>query len=133
GKMAGIFSTSFLCIKSGLAQLPDKATWLHILGVGMLGGIGLTTSIFVSLLPFSDPLHVDEAKLAVLVGSLLSGLCGYFFCKILSTAQPVQHENEASYAKLASLVKIQHLTSYTSPEGTSPLRHYFQGLGQSMP
>lgn len=90
GKMAGIFSTSFLCIKSGLAQLPDKATWLHILGVGMLGGIGFTMSIFVSLLSFSDPLHVEEAKLAVLVGSLLSGLCGYFFLKILSTRQPVQ-------------------------------------------
>ncbi|MBD1432166.1 Na+/H+ antiporter NhaA [Sphingobacterium sp. DN00404] len=89
GKTVGIFSTSFLCIKSGLAQLPDKATWAHIAGVGMLGGIGFTMSIFVSLLSFSDPLHVEEAKLAVLVGSLLSGLCGYFFLKALSKRQHV--------------------------------------------
>ena len=83
GKTIGIFTTSFICIKSGLAQLPDKATWAHIVGLGMLAGIGFTMSIFVSLLSFSDPLHVEEAKLAVLVGSLISGLFGYFFLKSL--------------------------------------------------
>lgn len=84
GKVAGIFGTSFLCVKSGLANLPDQARWAHLVGVGMLGGIGFTMSIFVSLLSFSDPLHVEEAKLAVLVGSLISGLCGYFFLRALS-------------------------------------------------
>lgn len=83
GKVVGIFGTSFLCIKSGLAQLPDQARWLHLVGVGMLGGIGFTMSIFVSLLSFDNPLHVEEAKLAVLVGSLISGLCGYFFLRAL--------------------------------------------------
>jgi len=90
GKTIGIFTTSFLCIKSGLAQLPDKATWSHIVGVGMLGGIGFTMSIFVSILSFNDPLHVEEAKLAVLVGSLISGACGYFFLKMLSKRQQIQ-------------------------------------------
>lgn len=90
GKTIGIFTTSFLCIKSGLAQLPDKATWSHIAGVGMLGGIGFTMSIFVSILSFNDPLHVEEAKLAVLVGSLISGSCGYFFLKMLSKRQQIQ-------------------------------------------
>ncbi|NGM64261.1 Na+/H+ antiporter NhaA [Sphingobacterium sp. SGR-19] len=89
GKTIGIFSTSFLCIKSGLAQLPDKATWAHIMGVGMLAGIGFTMSIFVSLLSFSDPLHVEEAKLAVLLGSLVSGLCGYLFLKAMSKRKQV--------------------------------------------
>lgn len=84
GKTAGIFGTSFLVIKSGLAKLPDQAKWAHLVGVGMLGGIGFTMSIFVSLLSFSDPLHVEEAKLAVLVGSLVSGLCGYLYLKALS-------------------------------------------------
>lgn len=87
GKTVGIFSTSFLCIKSGLAQLPDKAKWAHIVGVGMLGGIGFTMSIFVSILSFEDPLHVEEAKLAVLVGSLISGLCGYFYLRVLGKRQ----------------------------------------------
>lgn len=84
GKSIGILSTTFICVKSGLANLPEKATWAHIVGVGMLAGIGFTMSIFVSLLSFDNPLHVEEAKLAVLLGSLLSGLSGYLYLNALS-------------------------------------------------
>ena len=84
GKSVGIMGTCWLCIKSGLATLPHLASWKHMFGVGLLGGIGFTMSIFVSLLSFSDPLFIEEAKLAVLVGSLISGLCGYLFLAALS-------------------------------------------------
>ena len=84
GKTIGIFTTSWICVKSGLAQLPEMTKWSHIVGVGMLGGIGFTMSIFVSLLSFDDALHIEEAKLAVLVGSLISGICGYIFLNALS-------------------------------------------------
>lgn len=84
GKTVGIFMTSWICVKSGLAQLPEMTKWSHIVGVGMLGGIGFTMSIFVSLLSFDDALHIEEAKLAVLIGSLISGICGYLFLSALS-------------------------------------------------
>ncbi len=84
GKTIGIFTTSWICVKSGLAQLPEMTKWSHIVGVGMLGGIGFTMSIFVSLLSFDDALHIEEAKLAVLLGSLISGICGYIFLNALS-------------------------------------------------
>ncbi|MFD1770541.1 Na+/H+ antiporter NhaA [Sphingobacterium suaedae] len=87
GKTCGIFLTCVLCVKSGLATLPEHAAWKHMVGVGMLGGIGFTMSIFVSLLSFHDPLHVEEAKLAILVGSVLSGLCGYLFLRALGSSR----------------------------------------------
>lgn len=84
GKTIGIFITCWLCVKSGLAQLPELANWKHIAGVAMLGGIGFTMSIFISILSFNDPLHVEEAKFAVLIGSLISGICGYVFLSLLN-------------------------------------------------
>ncbi len=79
GKTIGIFLTTWLCVKSKLANLPDMAGWKHMIGVGMLGGIGFTMSIFISMLSFKDPLFIEEAKFAVLIGSLISGTCGYIY------------------------------------------------------
>lgn len=92
GKTVGIFLTTLICVKSKLANLPDLAGWNHIVGVGMLGGIGFTMSIFISMLSFSDPLFVEEAKFSVLIGSLLSGFGGYWFL----TAQSKRKKTIAS-------------------------------------
>jgi len=83
GKMAGIFGTCWLCVTSRLARLPERANWKHIAGVGMLGGIGFTMSIFMSILSFGEPKFIEEAKFAVLAGSLISGICGYAFLRVL--------------------------------------------------
>lgn len=77
GKPIGIMLISWLSVKLKLSQLPDRAGWIHILGVAMLAGIGFTMSIFISILSFSDPLLVQEAKFSILVGSVVSGLLGY--------------------------------------------------------
>lgn len=84
GKTVGIFLTSYICVKSKLANLPEEASWKHMIGVGMLGGIGFTMSIFISMLSFKDPLFIEEAKFAVLIGSLIAGLCGYLFLSSLA-------------------------------------------------
>jgi len=83
GKTIGIFLTSWICVKTKLANLPENANWKHIVGVGMLGGIGFTMSIFISMLSFSDPIYIEEAKFAVLIGSLISGTLGYFYLSSL--------------------------------------------------
>lgn len=77
GKPLGIVLISWLSVKLKVSQLPKNARWMHILGIGMLGGIGFTMSIFIAILSFADPLLVQEAKFSILIGSVISGLLGY--------------------------------------------------------
>ena len=77
GKPIGIMLTSYLCTKAKLSSLPEGSTWRHIFGVGLLAGIGFTMSIFIAILSFNDPLHISEAKLSILITSLLAGVIGY--------------------------------------------------------
>ena len=62
----------------GVARLPHGVSWLQMAAVGVLAGIGFTVSIFISGLAFDDPIHLMEAKTAVLMASLVAGLAGYF-------------------------------------------------------
>ncbi|RWX00796.1 Na+/H+ antiporter NhaA [Flavobacterium cerinum] len=77
GKPLGIFLMSWLSVKLKIAQLPAETNWLHVLGLGLLGGIGFTMSIFIALLSFSEPALQTEAKFAVLIASVISGIAGY--------------------------------------------------------
>jgi len=81
GKTIGVTFFSWLAVKLKWAELPSGAGWKHILGLGMLAGIGFTMSIFISLLSFSDELHISEAKFAILAASIISGLVGFVFLK----------------------------------------------------
>ena len=84
GKPLGILLISWLSVKLKLSELPENAKWVHILGVGLLAGIGFTMSIFISILSFADPLLVQEAKFSILVGSVISGLLGYLVLNFYS-------------------------------------------------
>jgi NhaA family Na+:H+ antiporter len=77
GKPVGILLISWLSVKLKISQLPNQAGWIHILGVGLLAGIGFTMSIFISILSFADPMIVQEAKFSILIGSVISGFLGY--------------------------------------------------------
>jgi len=78
GKPIGVVVFSMLAVRFGLARLPSGVTWLQMAAVGTLAGIGFTVSIFISSLAFEDPIHLMEAKTAVLAASLVAGLAGYF-------------------------------------------------------
>jgi NhaA family Na+:H+ antiporter len=82
GKPLGIFAATWLAVKSGLATKPEGAGWVHLLGVGMLGGIGFTMSLFIGTLAFSDAEHAAQLRLGVLAGSLLSALVGYLVLRL---------------------------------------------------
>jgi NhaA family Na+:H+ antiporter len=84
GKPIGIMLIAWLGVKLKISQLPEQSRWIHILGLGLLGGIGFTMSIFISILSFSDPMLVQEAKFSILVGSVLSGFLGYTVLSISS-------------------------------------------------
>jgi NhaA family Na+:H+ antiporter len=77
GKPIGICLMSWLSVKLKVAQLPEHTNWKHVAGLGLLGGIGFTMSIFIALLSFSEPLLQTAAKFAVLVASVASGVAGY--------------------------------------------------------
>jgi NhaA family Na+:H+ antiporter len=84
GKPIGITLFSWLSVKLGFSTLPSKAGWRHIMGLGILAGIGFTMSIFISLLSFSDPLFQTEAKFSILVASVCAGISGYLFLSFLN-------------------------------------------------
>ena len=87
GKPIGVTLFSWISVKLGFAKLPNRANWKHIFGLGLLAGIGFTMSIFIALLSFSNPEYKVEAKFAILVASILSGLAGYLFLNALNNKE----------------------------------------------
>jgi NhaA family Na+:H+ antiporter len=81
GKTIGVTLFSWLAVRLKLGSLPSGSGWKHIIGLGMLAGIGFTMSIFISLLSFSNEMDITEAKFAVLCASVISGLIGFMFLK----------------------------------------------------
>ena len=76
GKVLGIFSIPLLLVKVGWAQLQEGLTWKNLLGIGLLGGIGFTMSMFISNLAFADPGLVSTSKLSVMTGSAIAAITG---------------------------------------------------------
>jgi len=78
GKQIGIFGAVWACCRMGLTAKPAGASWAQIWGLALLCGIGFTMSLFIAALAFpSSPELVEEAKIGVLAGSLLSALGGF--------------------------------------------------------
>ncbi|EGA64433.1 Na+/H+ antiporter NhaA [Vibrio brasiliensis] len=84
GKPLGIFSFSWLAVKSGVAKLPEGINFVHIFAVSVLCGIGFTMSIFISSLAFGT-VNVEfdtYARLGILMGSTTAAVLGYFLLHI---------------------------------------------------
>ena len=76
GKMTGIAGASFIAARTGLGQLPAGVGNVHIIGAGAVGGIGFTVSLFITGLAFSTEALQGQAKIGILVGSLLAAMLG---------------------------------------------------------
>lgn len=83
GKTLGVSVFSWVSVKLGLGSLPRHSGWKHIIGLGMLAGIGFTMSIFVSLLSFSDVEYQTEAKFSILVASITAAVLGSIYLSLL--------------------------------------------------
>jgi NhaA family Na+:H+ antiporter len=84
GKPLGV---TFLCgvaVASGICRLPSDLKWAHVIGAGLLGGIGFTMSIFITNLAFSgNPQTINASKMAILLASLAAGIFGFLWLRLL--------------------------------------------------
>jgi NhaA family Na+:H+ antiporter len=79
GKPLGISLFSYASTALKLTRLPRGINWSHIIGAGMLGGIGFTMSIFITLLAFDDSHIIDQSKIVITLSSTIAGIVGYFY------------------------------------------------------
>jgi NhaA family Na+:H+ antiporter len=85
GKPLGISLLSWIAVKLGIADRPAGATWLMLIAVSCLGGIGFTMSIFVDNLAFDKTIHqtfIDMGKIAILIASTVAALLGTLLISI---------------------------------------------------
>jgi Na+:H+ antiporter, NhaA family len=94
GKPLGILLAALVATKLLKGSLPAHAGWVELAGVGLLAGIGFTVSLFVTGLAFTGTLEV-EAKLAILVASVLAGGCGAALLALRSTSHPLVDAGES--------------------------------------
>ena len=76
GKPIGVVGGAWLAVRLGVASLPRRVTWRHMVGAGVLAGIGFTMSLFVSNLAFDSGELLTQAKLGVLIASVLAAALG---------------------------------------------------------
>ncbi len=82
GKQIGVFGFSWIAIRLKLASLPEGSSWRQLYGVAILTGVGFTMSLFVNSLAYNDSqVYYFADKLAILLGSFLSGIVGYLVLK----------------------------------------------------
>ncbi len=83
GKQLGVFTFAWLAVKAGFATLPRGVNWMVLYGAALLCGIGFTMSLFIGSLAFEssgENMFFDE-RLGIIIASLISALCGYFWLK----------------------------------------------------
>lgn len=83
GKPLGICLFVFIATYFNLSSLGNEIKWSHIIGAGLLAGIGFTMSIFITLLAFDKPEQIDRSKIAILIASLIAGIAGFIWLKFV--------------------------------------------------
>jgi len=98
GKCFGITLFSWLAIHSGIGILPHNVTMKHVVGIGLLGGMGFTMSIFIAGIGFNElNSELINSKAAILSGSLIAGILGYSWMYWISRKKPELRKNNQSF------------------------------------
>lgn len=101
GKQLGIFTAIWLAVRFGIASRLRGATWVQIHAVAVLCGIGFTMSLFIGGLAFPGrPDLAEEAKVGILLGSLMSALVGYAMLRVAAPAPRQADENDRIEAEI---------------------------------
>jgi NhaA family Na+:H+ antiporter len=89
GKQLGIFVFTLAAVRLGVSSIPGNASRVKLYGVSVVAGIGFTVALFIGGLAFTEPRLLDQAKLGILLGSLLSGVVGFL---VLRATRPMPPE-----------------------------------------
>lgn len=92
GKFLGIFSICWVLVKLRIAALSEEVNWGHMAGVSFLAGIGFTMSMFITELAFKQDVYIEEAKIGIMIASILSALAGLGVIYLVTTAKKVMSE-----------------------------------------
>jgi NhaA family Na+:H+ antiporter len=84
GKPIGVTLFSWLALKLKFAVLPENITMKQLFGASFLTGIGFTMALFIANAAFSDPELLAQAKVGILIASLLAGVTGYVLTLLFS-------------------------------------------------
>lgn len=95
GKLIGIFSFTYLSVKSKFLSMPSQITNSSLFGISMLGGIGFTVSLFIANLSYAEIPEIgttllNQAKIGIIGGSLFAGVCGYFILKYVFNKKEIK-------------------------------------------
>jgi NhaA family Na+:H+ antiporter len=86
GKLLGIAGLTWLAVRLGIGTLPVGMNLRHLIGVGLVGGIGFTMSIFIAELGFAgQPDNLLMAKTGVLFASVIAGVAGYLWLRLAAS------------------------------------------------
>ncbi|KAA1425466.1 Na+/H+ antiporter NhaA [Mumia zhuanghuii] len=94
GKAVGVVAGAAIALQTGLGRLPGQVRYGHLVGGAFLCGIGFTIALFVSDLAFDDELLRDEAKIGILVGSLVSAVIGAVVLRYFGDRMPLCSADE---------------------------------------
>ena len=86
GKFIGLTGFAWAAVRLGFADLPKDATWRHLCGTALLGGIGFTVAIFVAGLAYSEEAMTDAAKIAIFFSSLVAAVAGWTFLRFATSS-----------------------------------------------
>ena len=86
GKFIGVTLFSWVAVRLGFARLPDDVRWGHVMGVGVVAGIGFTVSLFITGLAFNDVTLQDDAKIGILAASIIAALAGAVILAVVARA-----------------------------------------------
>lgn len=103
GKQLGIFSAIFFAVKSGLVPMIKGANWKQIHGISILGGIGFTMSLFIGELAIHTGKGMNELRLGIMAGSLLSAVIGYILLNNSCSEVQSDRERHREYIRLDKL------------------------------
>jgi NhaA family Na+:H+ antiporter len=89
GNAVGITAFATLALRSGLGSLPGRVRYSHLFGGAVLAGIGFTISLFITDLAFESAALRDEAKIGILVGSLVAAVLGAWILRVMGERTPL--------------------------------------------
>ncbi len=87
GKIVGITLFAWLAIKIGVARKPSSLSFREIAGAGALAGMGLTVSLFIADLAFSNTQALDQVRSGLIFSALISGVIGILYLRKISVQE----------------------------------------------